>query len=464
MIRYACLLTLVALWAAPARPADLVISGQSNKTYTNGTYNHLSISNSSNITIRNCTFSTSYAANGGGGVADISGSNHILIDSCDFNGNTTTCTGINMLSGPLSYITIQNCNIHDVADDGFQCFTGNHLFFYGNTICHLYGCGTQGGCGPCFNGHSDGWELWGVDTVELKRNLVYDVRSTCALFAGDNTNGATIKHATIENNIFYTPECGIVVYFFYADYIKMNNNTIWKSNWLGVSIGQGTAHLEAYNNIIMCIDYTYGGTTYNPALHLWDYNLVGFTGRGMNAQTHDVVNSNPRFRKIPFAMDNTSAHVYRTVTPADFELMAGSPAIGVATTSLGVPSTDFYGRPRTAPYDMGAIESENNGNGIGSLLNWGRNSFRPSLLSISPNPCPRNTPVTITGYPGTMPTRLEIYSMTGQKVCTLPANPWESSLVWDGKDMEGHSVKTGLYQVKLSARNSSYIERLVILQ
>jgi hypothetical protein len=347
-------IVFVGVWCGDLVAADLVISGQTNVTYHNQTYGHLSITNSSSITVRNCRFTTSYATNAGGGVGDISGSNHIIIDSCDFNGDTTTCTGMNV-SG--SYITIGNCTIHDIADDGFQCYHGDHIYFYHNTVCHLYGSGTDGGGGPCYNGHSDAFELGFLDSVELVGNLVYDVRSTSAIIMDNDAGSApNIHDILIENNVFYTPECGVVVYVFYVDGVKMYNNTIWKSNWLGVAVGPSVSRLEAYNNIAQCIDYTFLGGTYNAADHKYDYNLVGFSGRGLPVQTHDVVNADPKFRRIPIASDNTPAHVYRTVTPADFELMAGSLAIGAGTTANGVPATDFYGRARVAPYDMGAIE------------------------------------------------------------------------------------------------------------
>jgi hypothetical protein len=203
-----------------------------------------------------------------------------------------------------------------------------------------------------------------LDSVELVGNLVYDVRSTSAVIL-DNWQGdsANVHNLLLANNIFYTPECGVVVYLFYVDGVKMFNNTIWKSNWLGVSVGPRVTRVAAYNNIVQCIDYTFLGGVYNASDHKYDYNLVGFSGRGLPAQAHDVVSADPKFRKIPIASDNTQAHVYSTVTPADFELMSGSQAIGAGTSAGGVPATDFYGRTRTAPYDMGAIKYQNAGVG-----------------------------------------------------------------------------------------------------
>ena len=334
-------------------PADLTLSGVSGQTYGNQTYGRLSLTSCNNITIRGCTFSAATNA-----VVNIAANcSRITIDSCDIDGRSAACTGIDMGG---SYITIRRCRIHDIADDGIQCAAGgDHWYFYDNEICHLLGCGTDGGCGPCYNGHSDGFEMGGVDSVELKRNLVYDVRSTSALFMNNWSGGATIHNLLLENNIFYTPECGVVIYVFYIDGLRMYNNTFWKSNWLGVAVGPSATRIEAYNNIAQNIDYDFMKGTYNSTDHKYGYNLVGSTGLGLPLQAHDVSNADPRFRRIPIASDNTQAHVYRAVTAADFEILFGSPAIDKGMSSGPVPATDFYGRPRTAPYDIGAIEYQN---------------------------------------------------------------------------------------------------------
>src|SRR5512137_2999738 len=79
--------------------ADLILSGASNQTYQNQTYGKLSLSNCSNITIRGCTF----AINTGAVVTISANCNHITLDSCDINGQSAACSGIDMGG---SYITI----------------------------------------------------------------------------------------------------------------------------------------------------------------------------------------------------------------------------------------------------------------------------------------------------------------------------------------------------------------------
>jgi hypothetical protein len=339
-----CIFTVLSAWAA-----DLSLSGQSNRTFENQTYDKLILSNCSEITIRGCSFSAS-----DGNVVNISSNcSRITLDSCDIDGLSAACTGINMGG---SFITVRKCKIHHIADDGIQCTGGgDHWTFDENEICHLLGCGTDGGCGPCYNGHSDGFEMGGVDTVVLRRNLVYDVRSTAALFMNNWSGGATIHNLVLENNIFYTPECGVVMYAFYVDGLTMVNNTIWKSDWLGLAVGPDASRITAYNNIFQNVDYNFLKGSYNASDHKYDYNLVGTTGRGLPLQANDVLDPDPKFRRIPIATDNTSAHVYRDVTAADFELMEGSPAIGQGMAGSLVPAVDFYGNPRSAPHDLGAI-------------------------------------------------------------------------------------------------------------
>jgi hypothetical protein len=333
----------------PGGAADLVLTGVSGNNYVKQAYGRLSLTNCSDITITGCSFTAATGA-----VVTIAANcRRITLDSCDIDGQSAACTGIDMGG---SRITIRRCRIHDIADDGIQCAKGgDHWYFLENEICHLLGCGSDGGCGPCYNGHSDGFEMGGVDTVEVKRNLVYDVRSTSAFFMNNWSGGATIHNLLLENNIFYTPECGVVMYVFYVDGLRMYNNTFWKSNWLGLAVGPTVSRLEAYNNIAQCIDYNFLHGVY-AADHVWDYNLVGSSGRGLALQAHDVSSADPKFRRIPPANDNSSAHVYRTVSAADFELLAGSPAIGKGTSGGRIPAVDFYGRPRVAPYDLGAIE------------------------------------------------------------------------------------------------------------
>ena len=110
------------VFAAVLSAADLNITSQNGQTYDGGTYDKLVISNSQNITVLNCNFSAA-----SGHVVDItSSSTNILVENCDVNGMIHACTGVN-IGGGSNGITIKDCDIHDIADDGFQIVGANYF-------------------------------------------------------------------------------------------------------------------------------------------------------------------------------------------------------------------------------------------------------------------------------------------------------------------------------------------------
>jgi hypothetical protein len=201
------------------------------------------------------------------------------------------------------------------------------------------------------------------------------------------------------------------------------------------------------------------GGTYNSSDHKYDYNLVGITGHGLAVQAHDVANPDAKFRKIPIASDNTSAHVYRTVTSADFELLPTSPAIDKGTTGLGVPATDFYNKPRVAPYDMGAIEFENNGNSIFDKL---RSGSAP-LPAIEIYSQPSRGSVCIRLNIRMTPGQLAVYRMDGARVRALAPGPCPSRAVWNGADEQGRKVGNGIYQIRYAANGTEVVQTVLFL-
>jgi len=311
--------------------ANLVITRDTNTVYDGGTYDKLYVGGCHNVTIRNCSFSSNQGA-----VANLVQSNYITIENCDMNGmfvftstnpkiGTGACTGLSV-SG--QYNTIKNCNIHDVADDGLTISGTGHKII-GTTISHLMGCGTDNGCGPCGNGHSDGVELNKGHDIQFIGNLIFDVRSTSAFFMLNS--GTKSSNISLINNIFYTPGSGYVAYLRYVNGLNLYNNIMWKGKYGAINFNAGgLSGIKMYNNIFQKITGSYSAQKGN--------NLIG---------------TDPKFKKIPHY---TSSTTYTTVTADDFSLTSGSPAINAGKSDGGVPTTDFYGNPRTAPFDIGAIE------------------------------------------------------------------------------------------------------------
>ncbi len=144
----------------------------------------------------------------------------ISIRNSDFDGNFATSSGYhsqgacNVINLHGQRITIESSDVRNAADDGIGVY-GDDITILNTRIHNLHGCGTDGGCGPCYNGHSDGLELQSTRNVTLIGNLVYDIESTAALITGQWSPGNYTENLVMYNNIFYTPATGITVYLYY---------------------------------------------------------------------------------------------------------------------------------------------------------------------------------------------------------------------------------------------------------
>jgi len=286
---------------------------------------------------------------------------HVEIDGgLQKSNGTQTAGGCNGSNVGGNYVVFDRCELHNIADDGLGVYSSDHVKVLYSKIHDLHACGTDASCsGPCYNGHSDGLELSDITDIELIGNMVYDVRSTAAIFM-DNWSGSKIYDLVAYNNVFYTPDAGFAVYLHALQGAKLYNNVIWGrtqgSRYGGLAMGTGVTDLEMYNNIILNINYSHIGATYNANEHRLDYNLFGMIDSGeYQANAHDLV-ADPRFAAIPMS-DNAADHKGSDLTLEDF-VPAASEAIDTGTSSAGVPAYDIVGveRPQGAGVDRGVFE------------------------------------------------------------------------------------------------------------
>lgn len=267
------------------------------------------------------------------------------------------CTALDVVG---SHVVVADCEIHDAADDGAVVSNATDLLFEGNEVHALHACGTDGGCGGCFNGHSDGLELFDVKQSVLRGNLVYDVRSTATLFFGNwGAPDEYNEDLLIENNLFYAPEVGLVVYLHYANRIQFLHNVVWgvrQGGYGGLSLGPEVTDLEMYDNIVLSVNTDHTGGVFDPAEHRGDHNLFGVDLGAWAVGPGDVVVGDPGFVGIA-DMDGSPVEGPRA---DDFRLRPESPAVdaGVAgVAGIPFPTTDYFGSPRDDGFpDLGAIE------------------------------------------------------------------------------------------------------------
>jgi len=332
---------LAGVLARPAAAEDLVIVGQTGMTVEGMSFDRLVIEDSQDITIRDCTFAAA-----DGAVASITGSTNVLVEDCDIDGLVDACTGLDM-SGNTS-VTIRGTTIHDIADDGIQVGASTDMLFERNTIAHLYGVGTDSG-GTCYNGHSDGFEVYDVQDSAFVGNFVFDVRSTSAFFMGNWDESAPCRNLTLVNNVFYTPDSGFVIYVHYVDGMKLYNNTFWQGVYGGLAVGPSVTGLDVFDNILHSVNFNHSGVGPDPAEHRFDYNLLADDGQGYpGGGGHDVIAADPVFAGVP-AIGGAPVEAPSVEM---FALGDGSPAIDVGLAGGDAPETDLFGNARADHPDV----------------------------------------------------------------------------------------------------------------
>ncbi len=271
------------------------------------------------------------------------------------------CTGMNATGND---VTVAGCKIHDAADDGVSVSGASNALFQGNWVYSLHGCGTDGGCGPCYNGHSDGFEIFAVKDSQFIGNFSYDVASTSTFFFGNwadelgNGPSDYCQNILLANNILYSYDTGFVAYIEDANGVQVMNNVMWgqkQGAYGGLSLGTNVKGLDIVNNVILSINYTHIGGSYDAAEHHGDYNFFGTSLGQWTDGAHDQVGGDPGFSQIP----GQSGAKVANPTPEMFKPKSGSPLLDSGTPSTGswtIPATDFFGKARDNTPNIGAIE------------------------------------------------------------------------------------------------------------
>jgi hypothetical protein len=140
--------------------------------------------------------------------------------------------------------------------------------------------------------------------------------------------------------------------------VNLFNNVIWGQRsgaYGGLSIGDNVTDLELYNNVILSINYTHIGASYDAGEHRGDYNLFGISLGQYQDQAHDIVHADPGFS----AIGDVNAAEKDSPLAADFIPTGSSPLrdSGYAGDStIVIPPLDYFGDARDSSPNIGAIE------------------------------------------------------------------------------------------------------------
>ena len=274
--------------------------------------------------------------------------------------STGACTGMEVSGND---VVVAESRVHDAADDGVVVGGSTNFTFEGNEIDSLHGCGTDGGCGMCENGHSDGLEIYAVKNSRFVGNYAHDIASTSPFFFGNwaDTLGDGpadyCENILIANNVLYNPETGFVIYLEDVRGVSLFHNTIWGQHqgaYGGLAVGVDVTGLVMVNNVLLSVNYAHLMSTFDPAEHRGDYNLFGKSVGQWEEAAHDLVENDPGFVGI----GDGDADKKEGAVPADFVPEAASPLKGAGTSDAMVelPATDFAGVVRGSPPTIGAFE------------------------------------------------------------------------------------------------------------
>lgn len=148
-------------------------------------------------------------------------------------------------------------------------------------------------------------------------------------------------------------------------------------------------------------------------------------------------------------------------TPAKLSLAEGSNAIDAGLASVA-PAVDFFGNPRDANPDIGAVEY--GATSVESIVD-----IIPKGYALSQNyPNPFNAVTTIEyKLPKSERIQLSVYNVLGQKVTTLYNGIHmlgTYSIKWDGKNDHGEALPSGIYFYRLKTDAYTKTAKMILLK
>lgn len=315
---------------------------------------------------------------------NIEGATHLTIKGLEITGNGGD--GINLNSNP-SYITLEDLHIHDV-DVGVN-FRSNmdHITVRRN---HIHRTGIDGGTGEGMyvgcnyascavrdsliennwihdtlpgTSQGDGIEVKvGSHSNAIRDNVIYNMSYPGIFVYGGGAGVNTVEgnviwnclegiyavaDAIVRNNIVFNSGTGLSLYG-HAQVSQMKNvtavnNTLY-NNTDGVYVRWGGTNMTLANNAI----YSPGKTAVNSSSGVQGTVRSNYVEGGMNGDQID---------SLKFFSGGSYSAAFVDASGMNFWPNLSSSLIGSANASF-VPGLDFNETTRTAPYDVGAYETE----------------------------------------------------------------------------------------------------------
>ncbi|MBN2830455.1 MAG: T9SS type A sorting domain-containing protein [Candidatus Cloacimonetes bacterium] len=391
---------------------------------------------------------------------------NVAIEDChDFNQDIIRITGDNTNADFINFTCRNNEDIDNAG--GVIHFDGNKLrlqncLFENNRIqnsgieisyCHLYAA------------YKDSVII--KDSMFLN-NVHNPTDANMTIYRRGVSDQRTV---VIDNCLFANNYCsGPVGFRINADYIHIYNSTFANNRTAGFYNGYITTNSTYSTSMVNCAFFDNTTTTelYPEADSLFidycafdrQFALYLFGDNQMG--THNYTNVD--FRVNEGDQNLLDYYLYNETNPITPALSIDHGTMNPADFYPGyvLPEFDVLGNPRIYNdiIDIGAIEYRN------PIAN-DEQVIIPSLnLSCAPNPFNPTTTISF-DIPKNSMTELAVYNIRGQRVNTLLNERLKAGthqVVWNGDDIKGHSVGSGVYFLRLMTNQESKTFKAVMLK
>ncbi|MCI0329601.1 MAG: FG-GAP-like repeat-containing protein [candidate division Zixibacteria bacterium] len=203
-----------------------------------------------------------------------------------------------------------------------------------------------------------------------------------------------------------------------------------------------------------------------------DYNQDGFT---------DLILGQPRASflagSVFIYLGSSNMNGNFDIAIHDFQLPTVAQVFGLAVTNTGDMDgdgiDDFAASAKfdTDPFDRGEAFIFSGDSSIPTGVKDDKTNlpYFFELFQNNPNPFQQSTEVGFNLKPTVRPetVRLEVYNLLGQKIRTLidqRGKAGEHKVFWDGRDITGKAMPSGIYFYKLSYANETQVKKMLLVR
>jgi hypothetical protein len=311
-----------------------------------------------------------------------SGARNWVIQGLDFSGSKWGGIWANNSTGS-SNITVKGNRFHNIGNISNTTSLGVAGIFLGSSESYwtvdgniFTNIGRTDSGGALMLDHDHG--LYGyANHVTIINNLFYNLTRG---WGAQISPGAT--YWTLANNVFYgiAPDCSATPGACAEDGVI----AMWQDS--GTNGGAGESNILIENNIIYQpqtdVIHTSGSASTIGTSSTFNYNLVYGTTTLSNQTLPMTIGSQ---QAALWGTSSAYNPLFVSAGTGNFQVQAGSPAIGAGVDLSATFTDDFAGATRTTPWDIGAYESGATGSPV---------------LTLSPASVTFATPVTV-GQTGT---------------------------------------------------------------